>query len=469
MIKPVRRVRALKAQKSRSVVKTLAAPTGGWNARDAIADMPETDAPAMVNFFPQTTDVILRYGSASQGHLGSAAVGNAMLLDGISGYATTPDTAAISVAGDIDLRCYANLDNWTTTSAQFFLSKDASYQFYVINGRLAALIYPTVGTVRAFQSDGTALPVSNGFPLWVRMIVDIDNGASLSVATFYTSSDGSTWTALGAVAYQYSFAAIVNSTAALEIGDGVYPSSVTYQSPPLAVCDSADFDGATNYMTRGALTGAADSKTGIISLWFRRDAAGTARELFSSFTASNSFRVFIGTTSQVGLFSANSGPNTVIDANTVTYPGTTVNGTWWHFLASWDMATTTINIYMNDVSDKVVTTAVNSNVDYTFANWAVGATPSGSLKFDGCIAELYFAPGQYLDFSVTANRRKFISAAGKPVFLGTTGSLPTGTAPIIFQHLDDAEAAANFATNRGTGGNFAITGALATGSTSPSD
>ena len=90
-------------------------------------------------------------------------------------------------------------------------------------------------------------------------------------------------------------------------------------------------------------------------------------------------------------------------------------------------------------------------------------------KLKGFFAEVSFAFGQSLDFSIVSNRRKFLSAGGKPVFLGADGSLPTGTAPIIYQHLDDGEAVANFATNRGTGGDFTITGTLDTGSTSPSD
>jgi hypothetical protein len=39
----------------------------------------------------------------------------------------------------------------------------------------------------------------------------------------------------------------------------------------------------------------------------------------------------------------------------------------------------------------------------------------------------------------------------------------------MYHHLDNGEAVANFATNRGTGGNFTITGTLDTASTSPSD
>ena len=47
----------------RSKTKTLPAPVGGWNARDVLANMPETDAVTMENAFPNTTDVQIRKGS----------------------------------------------------------------------------------------------------------------------------------------------------------------------------------------------------------------------------------------------------------------------------------------------------------------------------------------------------------------------------------------------------------------------
>ncbi len=43
--------------------RTLPAPVGGWNARDALANMPETDAVECVDGFPNTTDVQIRKGS----------------------------------------------------------------------------------------------------------------------------------------------------------------------------------------------------------------------------------------------------------------------------------------------------------------------------------------------------------------------------------------------------------------------
>jgi hypothetical protein len=82
-------------------------------------------------------------------------------------------------------------------------------------------------------------------------------------------------------------------------------------------------------------------------------------------------------------------------------------------------------------------------------------------------ADLWLAPGVLLDFTDVSVRRKFISAAGKPVNLGVNGELPTGTAPQFFFSGD----ASTFLNNRGTGDNtFAVTaGSLTNASTSPSD
>lgn len=41
---------------------SLPAPVGGWNARDALGEMDPMDAVSLTNFFPATSDVIVRYG-----------------------------------------------------------------------------------------------------------------------------------------------------------------------------------------------------------------------------------------------------------------------------------------------------------------------------------------------------------------------------------------------------------------------
>lgn len=238
---------------------------------------------------------------------------------------------------------------------------------------------------------------------------------------------------------------------------------------PLIIVDAADFDGTNDYMARGAdLTGMADGKTGIVSFWYRVDGGdGSNRFILGNYN--NAFAVFHDTSNKLSVFGVNSAVTTILDIDSTT--AYTASGTWLHVLVSWDLANTTAHLYINDSSDLTSNTLTDDTIDYTTAtpNWWVGAGSAASFKMNACIAELYFAPNQYLDFSLEANRRKFISADGKPVHLGTDGSLPTGTAPIVYQHLDDGEAVANFATNAGTGGDFSITGTLDTASTSPSD
>jgi len=50
------------AKKFTANTTSLAAPIGGWNARDSLAEMNPLDAVQMVNFFPTPTDITLRKG-----------------------------------------------------------------------------------------------------------------------------------------------------------------------------------------------------------------------------------------------------------------------------------------------------------------------------------------------------------------------------------------------------------------------
>ena len=243
----------------------------------------------------------------------------------------------------------------------------------------------------------------------------------------------------------------------------------TYDNP-LVLCDSADFDGTNDYMLRGGgLTGAADSKTGIFSCWYRIDGGdGNLRYLMQGVVSgiTSRFRVWQAqTTNLIEVTGMNAAGGTILNLQSSAY---TAGATWLHILASWNLATPISSLYINDVDDNTPT-LTDDTIDYTLADWAIATRTDAAGKLDGCLAEFYFAPGQYLDFSNVYNRRKFISATGKPVSLGATGSLPTGTAPVVYQRGADAAAVATFATNLGTGGDFTITGTLTTGSTSPSD
>jgi hypothetical protein len=245
----------------------------------------------------------------------------------------------------------------------------------------------------------------------------------------------------------------------------------TYDNPMIVV-DSADFDGTNDWMTRAALTGAVNSKSGILSVWIRLDGGdGVAQRIVEGVEGTALFTFLRRNTNVFGIGGDNAaGTEILLLVSNTTY---TASATWLHVLASWDLAAAAGHLYVNDVDDLAAgPTLTDDTIDYTLSAWgiATSAGTPGSLIVDGCLAEVYFAPGQYLDFSNAFNRRKFISASGKPVHLGTTGALPTGTAPLIYLHLDDGEAVASFATDRsGNANTFAITGTLATGSTSPSD
>jgi len=238
---------------------------------------------------------------------------------------------------------------------------------------------------------------------------------------------------------------------------------------------AVDLDGANDYLTRGGgLTGAADSKSGIFSAWVRIDGGtGTRRIVGSRVSPSlaNRWRSsWLGGSFGGGFLIAanNSADTNILIIQTATHY--VASSAWIHLLASWDLDAGVAHFYVNDAEDLLAgSTLTNDTIDYTNDDWEVGANADGTLKFNGCFAEIYLAPGQFLDFSVEANRRKFISADGKPVNLGPDGSTPTGTAPIIYLDLASGEDPDNFGVNKGTGGDFTVVGALEEATSSPSD
>jgi len=226
-------------------------------------------------------------------------------------------------------------------------------------------------------------------------------------------------------------------------------------------------DGDTNTIERAAaLAGVAESPVGMFSLW--RKAAGTRRLVDNGNFLISQF----GGGDGLSLYAENSDASEYVDAS---FDPAGFNDNAWHnLLMAWDadhvIGERVYQFYLDDVSLSPSAPDDSDNpciIDYTAANWAilVGGSIFNMTDFEFDVADLFFAPGQYLDLSVEANRRKFISADGKPVDLGADGSTPTGTAPAVFFSGD----ATGFASNKGSGGAFVFTGALANAPTSPSD
>ena len=227
------------------------------------------------------------------------------------------------------------------------------------------------------------------------------------------------------------------------------------------------FDGTNDYLTRGAgLDGAADNKTATVSLWIRMNQDGTETRYFAS-QAVGAFFVLCRrnlTTNVINFqFVQPSGAAVVWDGVTTTT--LTVADGWKHILYSVNTATNARSFWISDVQETMASETYNTNttIDWTIPEWAVGAAPIGITKHNGDLADLYVA-SEFIDFTVEANRRKFISAAGKPVNLGSDGSTPTGTAPLMFF----SGSTVAWHTNKGSGGGFTANGALTDSTTSPS-
>ena len=100
----------------------------------------------------------------------------------------------------------------------------------------------------------------------------------------------------------------------------------------------------------------------------------------------------------------------------------------------------TISVYRNDtqiaMSRNPTTTG---NLDHGPGYFILGrlAKNFSSESFDGCINRVWIDQ-RTVDFSVEANRRKFVSASGQRVDYGTDGSKPFGTQPKIFINGDSS-------------------------------
>ena len=237
------------------------------------------------------------------------------------------------------------------------------------------------------------------------------------------------------------------------------------------LCDGADFDGTNDYLGQDAVpTGLTDGKQGTISFWFRMDAGDSATQrIFNGGTTAGANRLIVNRqdSNVIRIQGNNAAGTTILLIESTT---TVLAGSGWHHLAaSWDLAVPgSGQLYLDGVSDYAETTYTDDTIEYAMATprYRVGAALGAGNKLNGALAEFWFNDTRVdLSASLTAFRK----TNGTPEDVGADGSTPTGAAPVIYLHLDDAEAVANFADNRASTSDFTITGTLETSDTSPSD
>lgn len=236
--------------------------------------------------------------------------------------------------------------------------------------------------------------------------------------------------------------------------------------------NAVNFDGTTTYLTNASnLTGIAGGKTGSVSFWFRPGTSSNAEEDILSITFPSSVATtnrlvvyYLPLTGDFKVIGRNSSGATILQIATATHAYTSTS-TYYNVLISWDLSASSTNIFINNVSDKTVTLVTNDTIDYAVSSGAFNVghgSASNPFLLNGDISELYFNLN-YIDFSVSGNRAKFIDSNGYPVSLGADGSTPTGAQPILYL----SQPAASFQTNEGSGGNFTVTGSITNATSTP--
>lgn len=194
---------------------------------------------------------------------------------------------------------------------------------------------------------------------------------------------------------------------------------------------AVEFDGATDYLVPST-TGVVplSSGKGVLSMWVRpNQSAAEFYDLFVSSTVQpDVISAFLEPAFGVSRISMSPEIGDFVDAYGL------MSFEWMHYLASWDTETSgdlVIQLYINDLGQTYASTNDAIITNYTtHAGFVVGGY-SGAT-FNGAMAQLFFAPGVFLDMSVEENRRKFITRDGMPANLGVNGLLAVGAEPAFY-------------------------------------
>ena len=145
-------------------------------------------------------------------------------LPGVAGnYASTPDSAAVSVTGDIDIRVKVAPDDWTPAEIKALVYKrlttgnQRSFRFDLnTNGTLRLFTSADGITEDSAQTSSVATGFTDGTTHWLRAT----RAAATGLINYYTSEDGIDWTLLGDANRTSNAGNIFDSTEPLVVGGG---------------------------------------------------------------------------------------------------------------------------------------------------------------------------------------------------------------------------------------------------------
>ena len=138
------------------------------------------------------------------------------------------------------------------------------------------------------------------------------------------------------------------------------------------------------------------------------------------------------------------------------------SGQWNHILATLNNGV--LDFYINDVAAGH-TTGLNATNILHGGKTIVMPSPVNNAGAQPAEMAEYYYTNETLDITVEANRRKFISAVGTPADLGSDGSTPTGTQPMIY--MTGNKTAWQSGANKGTVTGFATVGTVTNSTNHP--
>lgn len=210
--------------------------------------------------------------------------------------------------------------------------------------------------------------------------------------------------------------------------------------------------------------------TGVFSIWFCGDAGvsfGPDLQMFTVQAYNSGINGFTQFNIKVGLYHQFffGSPQHIVNYSYITAPTQTTAaapGPPHHLLISFNVPGHTLQVFLDDVQLTPTgspswndSDGIQPNPGQTITLFGAWAAPLGPVYF----GDLWFgATASFMDMTVVANRRLFITEDLRPVDLGTTGASPTGLQPAVFLHATASGSPSDFATNNGSGGAWTIAG-----------
>ncbi|MEE9222972.1 MAG: phage GP46 family protein [Nitrosomonadaceae bacterium] len=155
----------------------------------------------------------------------------AVLPGAVGDFFYTPDSVALSIEGNIDIRADVMLFDWTPAVGTKIVAKgSASGQYsYWLEGRFTGgvRLVTTANGVTELVAQSADLGFVDGSRHLIRADLLVNDGAGNRITTFYTSDDnGITWDIVGSPVVQAGATTIFNSTSPVQIGAFHFPTSI---------------------------------------------------------------------------------------------------------------------------------------------------------------------------------------------------------------------------------------------------